>query len=365
MNSNIKKSLKQKLYIARKNIEINNDIYVDDEHKKMCLYYKKYQELVKQFSTKTTKITYHTLKIDKHILSENHEDDIIVFKENILISDLLYNEYNNKFINKLYVICDISYYEMWIYEQNDFIKSLTPSEIYTLRCHTHDGDIIVNYFINNNFKIDIDIDKIDNGNRKSTIIINKKIFKTNRDFILFYYQIKEFLDSNLPRLELEQYIIDNYKTFDWNKILLLYIRDINLIFSKTPKVKNTIVIYRGVSSDYYLKDSSKGFHISKTLCSHTLDHKTAFVYSSPEYNLMRVKLPKGSTAILIDNISPYTESEVLMPFDTKYYIDYPRHLINYYKKSDICPDDTKSKKINVTDLSVVIEKSESQFTSVS
>jgi hypothetical protein len=361
MNSSIKKSLKQKLYSARKTIELNNDIYVDDEHERMCLYYKKYQELVKQFSTINTKITYNTLKVDNHILSENHEDDTIIFKENTITTNLLYNEYNKKFINKLYVICDISYYEMWIYEQNNFIKSLNPKEIYTLRCHTHDGDIIINYFINNNFKIDIDIDEVRNGDRdrKSTIIINKKMFKTNRVFILFYYQIKEFLDSNLPRLELEQYIIDNYKTFDWNKILLLYIRDINLIFSKTPKVKNTIVIYRGVSSDYYLKDSSKGFHISKTLCSHTLDHKTAFVYSSPEYNLMRVKLPKGSKAILIDNISPYNESEVLMPFDTKYYIDYPRRLINYYKDSDICPDDTKSKKLTVTDLSVVIEKSKS------
>jgi hypothetical protein len=258
---------------------------------------------------------------------------------------------------------------MWIYEQNNFIKSLTPKEIYTLRCHTHDGDIIINHFINNNFKIGIgdgngngngigtDIDKIDNGNRKSTIIINKKVFKTNRVFILFYYQIKEVLGSNLPRLELEQYIIDNYKSFDWNKILLLYIRDINLIFSKTPTVKDTIVLYRGVSSDYYLKDSSKGFHISKTLCSRTLDYKTAFTYSSPDYNIMRVKLPKGSKAILIDNISPYEESEVLLPFDTKYYIDYPRHLINYYKQTDICPDDTKSKKITVTDLSVITSSS--------
>lgn len=359
MSISIKNSLRRKLYSARKTIETNNDIYVDDEHEKMCLYYKKYQELLKQFSSKTTKITYNTLKIDKHILSENNEDDTIVFKENTITTDLLYNEYNKKFINRLYVICDITYYEMWIYEQNNFIKSLTPKEIYTLRCHTHDGDIIINYFINNNFKIDIDIDEVGNDNRKSTIIINKKMFNTNRVFILFYYQIKEVLNRNLPRLELEQYIINNYKTFDWNKILLLYIRDINLIFSKTPKVKNTIVIYRGVSSDYYLKNSSKGFHISKTLCSHTLDYKTAFVYSSPEYNLMRVKLSKGSKAILLNNISPYDESEVLLPFDTKYYIDYPRHLINFYKQTDICPDDTKSKKITVTDLSVVIEKSKS------
>jgi hypothetical protein len=69
---------------------------------------------------------------------------------------------------------------------------------------------------------------------------------------------------------------------------------------------------------------------------------------------MRVKLNKGCRAILIDNISAYdNEAEILLPFDTKYNIDYPRHFINYYKQNDICPDDTKSKKIMVTDLSVI------------
>jgi hypothetical protein len=43
MSTSIKNSLRRKLYSARKTIEINNDIYVDDEHEKMCLYYKKYQ----------------------------------------------------------------------------------------------------------------------------------------------------------------------------------------------------------------------------------------------------------------------------------------------------------------------------------
>ena len=59
---------------------------------------------------------------------------------------------------------------------------------------------------------------------------------------------------------------------------------------------------------------------------------------------MRVKLNQGSKVILLDNISPYDEAEILLPFDTIYNIDYPRHFINYYKQNDICPDDTKIKK---------------------
>ena len=359
ISDTIRSSLTQKLSKARKTIKENKDIYLDSDHEQLCLYYKKYQELLKQFNTKKTKITYETLKLDKHILSQDHTDDFITFKNNNITIDLLYNEYNKKFINKLYVLNDVSYYEEWIKEQNIFIKSLSPEEIYTLRCHTHDGDVIVNYFINNNFKIDIDIDLVDNGYRKSKIVVDKKQFNTNRNFILFYYQIKKylyFLDTNyksLSRIELEKYIIENYTTFDWNKILILYIKDIKNIFKKSPKIQDTIVIYRGVNDDYYLKSSTKGVFNSQTLSSYTLDHKTAISYADRNCCIMRVKLNKGCKAILIDNISPYNEAEILLPFDTKYNIDYPRHLINYYKQNEICPDDTRSKKIMVTDLSVI------------
>ena len=64
----------------------------------------------------------------------------------------LIEKYNKKFINELYVLTNPKDYEEWIEEQNMFIKSLTPTEIYTLRCHTHDGDIIINYFIRNNLQ---------------------------------------------------------------------------------------------------------------------------------------------------------------------------------------------------------------------
>jgi hypothetical protein len=68
---------------------------------------------------------------------------------------------------------------------------------------------------------------------------------------------------------------------------------------------------------------------------------------------MRVKLSKGTKAILIDNISGYGEDEILLPFNTKYYIDYPRHSINYYRSNVICPEEALAKKLMVTDLSTI------------
>jgi hypothetical protein len=134
----------------------------------------------------------------------------------------------------------------------------------------------------------------------------------------------------------------------------LYIRDIKNIFNKCPKVKKTIVIYRGSYNDYFLKNSYRGIHITKTLTSHTLNPKVAVGYSGIDCCTMRVKLSKGCTAILIDNISAYEEEdEILLPFNTKYSIDYARHSINYYKNSMICPDEAMAKKITVTDLTVI------------
>ena len=362
ISSNIKASLMDGLYRARKNIERNKDIYMDSEHELLCEYYKKYTALSKQFESDKIKISYNTFKIDKHILSESHsKPDQIIFKDFKIKFEAFRNKYNNKFINELYVSTNPDDYAEWIEEQNKFIRAMSPEEIYTLRCHTHDGDIIANYFIRNSFIIDKHIDDVGYEiQRKSTLIVEKTQFKSNRDYILFYYQIKEYLYkknaelSKLSRIELEEYIKDEYNTFDWGKILLLYIRDINNIFEKCPSVKKTLVIYRGSNDDYYLKNSTRGVHITKTLSSHTLNPKVAIGYANIQCCIMRVKLSAGCKAILIDNISGYEEEdEILLPFNTKYYIDYARHSINYYKNNIICPDETMAKKITVTDLTVI------------
>ena len=102
-----------------------------------------------------------------------------------------------------------------------------------------------------------------------------------------------------------------------------------------------------------MKKSSRGIYVVDTLTSHTLNPKIAIGYSGIDCCVMRVKLSKGSKAILIDNISGYEEEEILLPFNTKYYIDYPRHSINYYKNNIICPDETQARKLMVTDLSTI------------
>jgi hypothetical protein len=365
ISDKIKSKLLSRLKSARKNI--NNDIYLDKEHEKMCIYYKKYMLIKKKFETtkKVINIPYKYLK--SHILSEDHDiEDTFNFIDSNMNIEYFWNDYNKKFINELFVLYnDDGYDKEWINEQNKFIISLSSYDLHTLKTHTRDGDIIANYYIRNN-GINIDIDDIGYDRRKSdTIIINKKYAKTNRDFILFYYQIKKYLYNkeskiiNLNRIELEKYIIDNYKLFDWNYILKEYIKDIGVIFNKCPKVKNdNIILYRGIETPYHFESFFKNKFPSNIISSYSLDSKVAIGYAAINCCILRLRLIKGSKAILISGISMYDdEKEVLIPFNTTYTIDYPRRIIKIYKTNELCDNDDDVKKMIVTDMSIHLYKS--------
>jgi hypothetical protein len=348
--------LKSKLSSAKSRIKNKNDIYLDENHELMCEYYKKYLELQKQFETtkKIIKIPYK--KILNHELSNDHNiEDKIEFIEDEMKIEYYWNEYNKKFINNIYIAHEDGYDKEWIKEQNKFIISLSSRNLHTLKCHTCDGDVIANYFILNG-KIDKKIDDIGDDNRKEkSIFIRTKKSKTNREFILFYYQIKDYLyekNINLNRLELEEYIKENYNTFDWNNIVHKYIIDIGKIFKKCPRVQNEFIIYRGVIDDHHLKKSYKGLFPSSTITSCTLDSKTAVTYANMKCCVQRIRLKKGSKAILLEGISMYDDDkEIILPFNTTYNIDYPRHEIKLYKNDIICPTNNYKTMI-VSDLSI-------------
>ena len=108
-----------------------------------------------------------------------------------------------------------------------------------------------------------------------------------------------------------------------------------------------------------VKDSTRGTFEGETLSSYTLNYKTAVSYAGIGCCVIRLNVKIGTKLILMDSISIYNEEELLLPFDTKYYIDYPRQTITYYKTSEICPDPSKGKKMTVSDLSIIIKNGSS------
>lgn len=343
ISSNIKTRLQSRLNSVRSKVR-TQDIYLDEEHALMCSYYEKYLELSKKFES--IKRTIH-IPYKKIVYGSNDE---YMFEDSIMKIEYFWNDYNKKFINNLYIAHsnDKGYDEEWIEAQNNFITSLSVEELHTLRSHTCDGDVIANYFLQKG-SIDKDIDSIGGDNRKEdTIFIRKKRSKTERDFILFYYQIIEYIKQDISnmksKIDIEQYIKENYHNFDWNKIIRMYIKDVGKIFKKCPKVKNEFVVYRGVEDEYHLSKSYKGKFPSSTLTSVTLDSKVAITYAGIRCCVQRIRLCKGAKAILIEGISMYdNDKEVLLPFNTTYNIEYPRHEIKIYKTGTICPSkDTKT-----------------------
>jgi len=57
-NTAIHTALNAKLQKARQSIQENNDIYIDDEHKKLCYYYKKIMELKSKMIVKNKRISF-------------------------------------------------------------------------------------------------------------------------------------------------------------------------------------------------------------------------------------------------------------------------------------------------------------------
>lgn len=363
ISKTIENNLKTKLTSARSRIRERKDLFLDEEHELLCSYYEKYLELSKKFEgvKKTIQIPYKKIKYGPN--------DDYVFEDRFMKIEYFWNKYNQKFINNL----NIAHYNIegydkeWINAQNNFITSLSPEEIHTLRCHTYDGDIIANYFLRTG-SIEDHIDNICRDTRKDdTIIISKKDSETARDFILFYYQISYFIKkevSNMNKIQIEEYIKDNYPKFDWNKILRKYVQDIGKIFKKAPKVVNEFVVYRGVYDDHHLSKSHKGRFPSSTITSVSLDCQTAIAYAGRNCCIQRIRLCKGTKAILLEGISMFSDDcEVLLPFNTTYNIDYARHEIKIYKIGAVCPTHPNSKTMIVTDLSVMSKnnsKSKSQ-----
>ncbi len=128
INTNIHNRLLYKLEKARKEIENDNDLYINSDHEKLCYYYKKLLEIKKKLITINKEIIIEY--ISDNIDTKNKYKDYDIFmkkrkeKENKLDFKLetykyniKYNDYNKKFINK---ICDNinenSYWYIWIYK---------------------------------------------------------------------------------------------------------------------------------------------------------------------------------------------------------------------------------------------------------
>lgn len=141
-------------------------------------------------------------------LLENEIENNIKYKLTEYSYKIKWNEYNKKFINKLNFVFNYDYINIFLKEQDIFLKSLNTRELYNIKFYTYHGDIYLNAFIQKTFTIDLL--KGYSGN----------LVSNDNDLCYFFYQLKDYFKLNKYNDE----IID----IDNNELFISFITPFNI-----------------------------------------------------------------------------------------------------------------------------------------
>jgi len=308
---------KLKTYIKEKK---ENEYFINEEHKQLCNYRDKYLELQKKLELR--EITYE-IKYKK--INKIDEDKIIVDK-----IKLYYNDYNKKFINKLYDNIEIDTLNNIIENNDIFLESLNKDEIDTLRYYTYYGDTIIKQFLKGLFTIEW-LNNTYNDYEEETPFILKdneqnKIFIFNKQ-IYEYFKTDDWKYDNLLKNTNEEIFIKYHsiKLEDYNAIFKSYIKDLMILFNKAPKLKSRLVVYRGIKNDDPILNKKEDIYVNKLFSSTTFLFDVAYKFLDKKKGiLLRITIDIGIPVIFLEGITLNTgEYEILLPINTYYIIENP------------------------------------------
>jgi len=151
-----KNRLLEKLKKIREKLKEDEDIYINEDHKKMCIAYKKYNDLKKSLNIKEKKVSfkfsvYMDSIIDRKTLIKYYNKKMN-FKEQQLTLTFKYNDYNKKFIDNMNYVINIEYLQEYIKEQSLYINSLSVRDIYNLELF-YNIYIYINKYLSKRIKI--------------------------------------------------------------------------------------------------------------------------------------------------------------------------------------------------------------------
>jgi hypothetical protein len=310
----ISKINKIKSYIKEKN---ENDYHINEEHKLLCKYREKYLELQQKLELRDIIKKIEYTKISK----KNIEKDIISLQ-------LYYNDYNEKFINKLYDNFQVEELNNIIYNNDIFLQSLSEDEINTIKYYTYHGDTIINQFLKGLFTIDWLIEYYERADESLFILtdINKNLLFLFNKQIYDYFQTDDWeYDNLLKNSKYDIFIkycsinLDQYKT-----IFTSYINDLMKIFNKAPKLTSKLIVYRGIKSEYHLLNKKENIFVNKFFSSTSFLFDVAYKFINSNGIMQRITIDTGIPILFLEGITLNTEEyEILLPINTYYIIENP------------------------------------------
>jgi hypothetical protein len=370
-----KKKFLNKLKKARKNIKLLKDIYVNKDHEELCEYYKKnniksnllkynktlFDNIINKndkfkniFNTTTLYEIPINIKYYKYSIKNNSKNKIEKKYKKILY----YSNFNLKLLKrfKLNIYQDVI--DRFIRQQQDFFNTLNIRELYNLKYYTSIGYEILNNYLKKNFKL----------NHIDSLYILGNYDDNNESYILFYYQFLDvFYDiynnkqqdkyqflkkTNFDFNQISNkeyfinYIKNNFKSFNYEiyeKVFKNYINEMIDIFNKAPIVENDIICYRGIKKNHINENKDlislkKGIYINNSFMSTSLFIDTAMKFTSnidkEKRYIQRINI-KNNRVIFLQFVSLYErEYEILLPINSRLYIEYPFRKIKIYNPYD-------------------------------
>jgi len=143
-------------------------------------------------------------------------------------------------------------------------------------------------------------------------------------------------------------------------VLKKYINDIINIFNKAPIVEDDIICYRGIKENYInenkdLINLKEGTYINNSFMSTSLFIDTAMNFTSnidkEKRYIQRINI-KNNRVIFLQFISSFQEEyEILLPINSRLYIEYPFREMRIYNMYDerneniICEEEALEYKV--------------------
>ena len=343
-----KKKFLNKLEKARENVKKSKDIYMNEEHKEMCYLYKtNIGAYLKNEKYRNIKIFYYYNNIfinyNKYIIKNNNINKINKEKKQTIYS----NNFNLKIIEKLNLIINQDILNKFIKQQQDFFETLSIRELYNLKYYTSTGYELLNSYLKGKF----------NKNKKYDIYIYGINNNFSDNYLLFYYQFLDIFHDIYNNKQQDKYNFLSKTNFDFNKmndkeyfnnyiyknfkyidnkifekIFKNYINEMIDIFNKAPIVEDDIICYRGIKENHINENKDlislkKGIYINNSFMSTSLFIDTAINFASnPDIEkryIQRINI-KNNRVIFLQLVSSYEhEYEILLPINSRLYIEYP------------------------------------------
>jgi hypothetical protein len=178
-----------------------------------------------------------------------------------------------------------NYYNEYISEQTKFLATLTRKELNIIKDYTNPNTFdYINAFKRRQQVPTIEFTESHNdiGNSFSDLIharisILKRQNSTNQDNLTV---IKSFED-NRKKIPVEGYYHGIYKLLTpelWFDILTDFLKKLNDIIKKAPKVKSPLILYRGSSTHYKYDKNNPKMYVSKEISSYTMNYEACKLF---------------------------------------------------------------------------------------